>query len=161
VLAALGEYLQHQRAAQLLNYLLANDVEVAKRVETWSVACKVDFWLLSESISSETYFSKYKVRSSWQSSGLTPTLTSDIALVLPVVDLLIGRCIEEGDIYTLQNVIARFGPLYRSHPTPLSFVRNTLRYYYSSPVIFNDLNVRLMISEGILGPLLLLFIKVN
>ncbi|KAF9982144.1 Mediator of RNA polymerase II transcription subunit 23 [Modicella reniformis] len=55
--------------------------------------------------------------------------------LLNVFDLIIGRFIEYQMTDTLVTFLEKFGCLYLYHNTPMGFVRDTLLYYYESPMM--------------------------
>ncbi|KAF9432905.1 Mediator of RNA polymerase II transcription subunit 23 [Entomortierella beljakovae] len=55
--------------------------------------------------------------------------------LLNIFDMIIGRFIEYQMTDTLVNFLEKFGCLYLYHNTPIGFVRDTMLYYYESPVL--------------------------
>ncbi|CAG8592011.1 4329_t:CDS:10, partial [Ambispora leptoticha] len=54
-----------------------------------------------------------------------------IARTIPILDIVIGRLIEYGEKDMLVKLLEKYGPLYKYHQTPLSFIRDLFHYYYS------------------------------
>ncbi|KAG0220531.1 Mediator of RNA polymerase II transcription subunit 23 [Mortierella sp. GBA43] len=55
--------------------------------------------------------------------------------LLNIFDLIIGRFIEYQMTDTLVAFLEKYGSLYLYHNTPMGFVRDTLLYYYESPIL--------------------------
>ncbi|KAF9921454.1 Mediator of RNA polymerase II transcription subunit 23 [Linnemannia zychae] len=55
--------------------------------------------------------------------------------LLNIFDIIIGRLIEYQMTDTLIAFLEKFGSMYLYHSTPMGFVRDTLLYYYESPIL--------------------------
>jgi mediator of RNA polymerase II transcription subunit 23 len=55
--------------------------------------------------------------------------------MLPVLDLLLGRLLENEQLQTFERLVARYSSLYRYHDLPVSFVCDFLHFYFESEAI--------------------------
>eukprot|EP00474_Spongospora_subterranea_P005735 CRZ06193.1 hypothetical protein [Spongospora subterranea] len=67
------------------------------------------------------------------------------ARIVPVIDILIGRLIENEESALLIDIIDRFHPIYNLyHSHPIEFVLSTFRYYDTSPALIPEVRRSLL-----------------
>jgi hypothetical protein len=82
-----------------------------------------------------------------------PSVHSHVCIsVLPALDYLLCKLIEAELIDPFYEFIEAFHPLYAYHSTPLTFVHDTLFYYYQSPAFRKDPNMKLALLKILLVP---------
>lgn len=55
--------------------------------------------------------------------------------LLPILDVILGRLLENDSVEIISKLVQRFGPLYRYHDAPISFLIRFLHYYYDNDAI--------------------------
>ena len=99
----------------------------------------VDHWREDEPHKLREFLSKFPPRyvRTAANSPLPSYYSNTYLNMLPVLDYLIGRLIEVDQLDFLNYLMEHFCTLYRYHPAALTFLYETLFYYYDAPA-FNS-----------------------
>lgn len=123
-------------AIQLIEYLLCKDPTILACREAFiALQPNVDHWREDEPHKLREFLSKFPARyvRTAANTPMTSYYSNTYLSVLPVLDYLIGRLIEVDQTDFLNYLMEHYSTLYRYHPAALTFLYETLFYYYEAP----------------------------
>jgi mediator of RNA polymerase II transcription subunit 23 len=135
VLQALMDRDDDINAFSMIDYLLNQSPDFATRVEYWcSLGVRPDHWR------EQAYFTYHRQFHDKFPEPLTvlgapalPTYYGNVCLrALPILDVLVGRLIENDQLHLLERLVSRYGQLWRYHDAPITFTCELLQYYHES-----------------------------
>lgn len=123
-------------AIQLIEFLLCKEPTILAWREAFiALQPNVDHWREDEPQKLLEFLSKFPARYVRTATNvpLTSYYSNTYLSVLPVLDYLIGRLIEVDQTDFLNYLMEYYSTLYRYHPAALTFLYETLFYYYEAP----------------------------
>lgn len=142
VLQALMDRDDDANAFPMIDYLLNQSPEFFTRVEFWSsLGVRPDHWREQAYFTYHRQFhDKFPELLAMPGGSALPTYYGNVCLrALPVLDVLLGRLIENEQLHLLERIVTRYGGLWRYHDTPITFTCDLLQYYHESENISANL----------------------
>lgn len=140
VLIALSDHLPADKAVLLLNHLLFKDPHFRSACQGWCTALETtgtQHWIhddvtpITDFVTAKSYVPVPRRDAYGADPPIVTYFPWEIDCVLPVVELLIGRFVEEGMAQSVASLVAEYGQMFSFHATPVGSVHSMLFYYYS------------------------------
>lgn len=145
----------HIKESILLLEKLITDESIRVRKNEWVLHNNTVHWLQNQNGIVDDYRKKFP-KPKWRShlDKFPSYFTNDIEMTLtPLLDYMIWRFIEEEMSELLVQTIDLFMDMYNYHPSPMTFIHNTLFYYYDSNLFRKNPMIKQKITQILCGML--------